>query len=388
MARTPPAIIRPQLLTWARESIGLSIEDAARRVRVEPARLESWESGDASPTVAQLRNLANVYKRPLGVFYLPEPPLDFMPLADYRLLPEAEQELSPSLLLEIRRAQEQRELHLELIEELGDEPPAAERLRLDIGSDPEQAGLALRNLLQLSLEEQFSWTDSYQALNGWIAAIESVGYLVMQASGVGLTEMRGFSIAEEIFPVIVLNGADAPNGRIFTLLHEAAHIQLSASGICDLHERGDRLADAIEVFCNHVAAAALMPRESFLDDPGVATGDGNDHWPNEALAPLARRYSVSREAVLRRLLTFGKVTEDYYREKRLEFLETYQRRREESEGFAPVAAIRVRDLGRPYVTTVLDAFYQRHITAADLSRLLGARLKHLDRIEATVKREA
>jgi Zn-dependent peptidase ImmA (M78 family)/DNA-binding XRE family transcriptional regulator len=383
MPRTPKARIKPDLLIWARKSAGFSIEAAAKKLGVTSERLRTWEQGQDQPTIAQLRKAGNAYKRPLGVFYLPEPPLDFMPLTDFRRLPEAVEEMSVELRLEIRRAHEQRETHIELREMLELDLETARRVEMEPFSDAEAEGWRVRQLLAVDLADQLQWRESYQALNSWVSAVENLGYLVLQTSGVGLEEMRGFSIAEKVYPVIVLNGGDAPNGKIFTLLHEVVHVQLSASGVCDLHDRGGRFQDAFEVYCNQVAAATLMPQEPFLDNILVRRNTRESDWDDPAIASLARAFSVSREAILRRLLTFDRVSETFYRERRRELLEEYERRRRVPvPGFPPVATMRVRDLGRPFVSGVLAAYYDRQITAADLSRLLDARLKHLPRIEA------
>jgi Zn-dependent peptidase ImmA (M78 family) len=63
--------------------------------------------------------------------------------------------------------------------------------------------------------------------------------------------------------VVALNTRDAPQARTFTLLHELAHIALrTGEALCDLTEQTP--ADArVEVFCNHVAGAALQPRDRF-----------------------------------------------------------------------------------------------------------------------------
>jgi Zn-dependent peptidase ImmA (M78 family) len=359
------------------------VEAASTKLGVAPERLTAWEEGADRPTIAQLRKAATAYKRPLGVFYLPEPPRDFMPLADFRTLPEARRALSVELRLEIRRAQEQRETHMELLEALEVRLEPATRIEMVAFSDAESEGLRLRDLLGVGLGPQTRWRDSYEALNAWTSAAEKLGYLVLQTSGVSLAEMRGFSIAEDLYPVIVLNGGDAPNGKIFTLLHEIVHLQLSMSGVCDLHDRGARLQDAFEVYCNQVAAAALMPQEPFLSSALVRRNRLESDWDDTEIAKLSRIFSVSREAVMRRLLTFRRVSEEFYQRKRRQFLEEYERRRQGPDpGFPPVAAMKIRDLGRPFVSTVLTAYHDRQITAAELSRLLGARLKHVPRIEA------
>ena len=117
MANRVEAIVKPELLSWARRSAGLDVDQAAKKIPVKPERLASWERGESRPTVKQLRKLGRVYRRPLAIFYLPEPPLDFHPMHDFRRLPgEVAGVQSPELCYEIRRALNRREIALELYE--------------------------------------------------------------------------------------------------------------------------------------------------------------------------------------------------------------------------------------------------------------------------------
>lgn len=79
MPRSIPALVKPVMLTWARERSGLSIEAAAAKVKLEPAILQGWETegGAVRPSIAQVRKLGEIYKRPLAVFFLPQPPRGF-----------------------------------------------------------------------------------------------------------------------------------------------------------------------------------------------------------------------------------------------------------------------------------------------------------------------
>jgi len=258
MTRTPDALIKPELLTWARQSAGFSLAAAAAKVRVDEDRLLSWESGEAHPTIAQLRSAARVYKRPLAIFYLPEPPLDFQPLRDYRRVPEAQLgRLSPALLAYVRRAHAVREAAFEL-RELADEPAGPAPKLDDVTTDPERFGAAARALLGVSPAQQAALRDPRRALNAWLDAVTGLDVLVLQAQSISVREMRGFSISTDRLPVVVLNGGDFPRGRIFTLLHEFAHVLLHADGVCDAlpRRRARGPADEIEIFCNQAAAAA------------------------------------------------------------------------------------------------------------------------------------
>jgi len=79
MARSIPSLVKPKLLVWARESVGLSLTGAAERTKFDVETLRAWESDDldTTPSIAQLRKLGEAYKRPIAVFFLSEPPQGF-----------------------------------------------------------------------------------------------------------------------------------------------------------------------------------------------------------------------------------------------------------------------------------------------------------------------
>jgi transcriptional regulator with XRE-family HTH domain len=102
-------------------------------------RLAEWERGERRRSVEQLRKLARVYKRPISLFYLPEPPRDFKPIKDVRVAwAEERQPPSPDLLAEIEAAHERREIRLELLEDVREHPPSF-RLRASLHDDPDLA---------------------------------------------------------------------------------------------------------------------------------------------------------------------------------------------------------------------------------------------------------
>ena len=229
------AIVRPELLVWARESARLSPEAAARKTQVTEEKLRSWESGESSPSIPQLRKLGKAYKRPLAVFYLPRPPRVFDALHDFRRLPEeALGTQSPELAFEIRRARARREIALDLYQELVGEEPKEFPGRAALDEDPEAVGLRLRELLGVARAEAPSWRNHYDALNRWRGALEEAGVLVFQAEDVEVSQMRGFSLSEQLFPVVVVNIKDAVTARLFSMLHETAHLMLREgdSAIC------------------------------------------------------------------------------------------------------------------------------------------------------------
>jgi Zn-dependent peptidase ImmA (M78 family) len=398
MPRTPKALVEGSVLKWARTSIGLDLAVAAKRIGVSVTRLMEWEAGEELPTIAQLRKAGAVYKRPLAVFYLSEPPLTFEALTDFRKLPDESQRVwSPELHQLVRRAIEQREAALELVDLLEDERQNAWRGTTARPSDSTEAtGGALREMLGVTLLEQQSWrNDRYKALNAWIAAVEQTGVLVLQSDEpIGLGEMRGLSLYHENLPVIVLNGSDAARGKIFTLLHECAHLMLRNGGICDvLPERQPTSAERqIEVACNRIAAAALMPRDDLVRQPSVTWArPESDDWTTEVLAELTRRYAVSEESLIRRLVTIGKASMSFYLARRAFLQERYgdkldgddgdqSQRIERGRPRVDYYRLRVRTLGRSYVRMVLNAYDRDLIDTTEAASFLEAKIEQLPKL--------
>lgn len=381
------AIIKPELLIWARESAGLSIEVAAKKVGVKPDRLNKWEKGELRPTIKQLRKLGKIYKRPLAVFYLPKPPKKFQPPREFRQFPGTGiYEYSPNLRFEIRRAEDRRKIALDLYQLLGESPPEI-NISIELSDKPENKASEIRELLGISYDTQFNWTSFYEAFNHWKKVLEDSGILIFQAPNIDLNEMRAFSISDSPLPVIVLNVKDSPSARIFSLLHEFIHILLKKGGLCDLEEEGLPTPEEqkIEVFCNRVAGAILIPKKQLSSEKIVLEKGDYAEWEDAEIIYLANLYKVSREVALRRLLIAGHITIEFYRQKREEYRKEFEKALEKKEGFPlPYYKKAIIRAGNHFIRLVLNSYYQEKITSSDVSGFLDVKLKHMSDIEMEV----
>jgi Zn-dependent peptidase ImmA (M78 family) len=381
------AIVKRELLIWARKSAGFSIDDAAKKAQIKPGRLVSWEEGDTQPTVVQLRKLAQIYKRPLAVFYLSAPPKIFDALHDFRRLPDkVQRKESTHLKLEIRLAVYRREIALDLYGMLGEDPPKFTGT-VSIADDPENTADKIRELAGIHYDDQVAWKSEYEAFNTWRAALENLGIIIFQAQKVDLNEMRGFSISETPLPVIVLNTKDSPRGRIFTMLHEFVHLLLKEGGLCNMEEDNHHRTheSEVEVFCNRVAGAALVPMQRLLKEDIVTTRQRKPEWDDIELYKLASRYRASWEVILRRLLIAQLTTEAFYRKKREAFQKEYESIGRKKGGFAPPHVMALSSAGGHFTSLVLDSYHRDKITTSDLSDYLNIRLEHLPKIEMEMR---
>lgn len=369
MARTPTAPVNPSVLIWGREVAGFDVAEVARRLKTKPERVVEWETGEAAPSLAQLRGLAGLYRRPPALFFLATPPPD-----DLRQPPDfrggdRQGRLSPALRLELRRATDRRAAFLEL------HGPLANRLSA-LDFDPaqvERSAEHLRLALDVPLARQLAAADSNAALRLWVEAAEAAGVLIFQMSRVPQSECRGFSIHETVLPVVVLNGADPPQARIFTLIHEVGHILQKTGSLCLLWAD-----EAVERRCNALAAEVLMPRSEFLGELGRED-------PYAAIPRLATRFRVSREAAAVRLRVLGRITSDQLAEVRAATADRIDAEREAQrgvEGGPPHHRTHLRNLGANYVNAVLDAWHDGDITVVDAAYYLESKVSTIERMEA------
>jgi Zn-dependent peptidase ImmA (M78 family) len=392
---TIKALVKPELLRWARDRAKVKLEDAAKAAHVSIERLEAWESDSSAdaPTLGQLRDLAAKYHFPLAVFYLPEPPKDFAPLRDFRRLRDAaEQPISANLAFHIRSAYDRRELALELFQEINSQPRRFP-LKATLRDDPEEVGRAIREFLEVDSESQKRAARQGRAFDYWRRRLEENDVLVFLISGphwsVDLKEMRGFAIATPELPVIVVNGRDySQGGKAFTLIHELCHVLLGESAISN--GAGDyptlRPADRrIERFCDAVAAATLMPRELVMSFDEVARS-GIREWDDEELRRIGGAIGASRQALLLRFVTLNRASWDHYKEWDEVFEAEYRQQAEDrAQEKKPVQIKRYIMVmswnGRGFTRLVLRSYYDQRITLNDVSSYLGAKVKHIPELE-------
>lgn len=395
MKKSAEALINYKMLIWARKTSGYTTKGIAKKLRIPVEKLKTWENGEKRPTIKQLRRLANYYKRPLALFYLSKKPEEDIPtLHDFRRIQILEEYKEPvKLKLEIRRAIYRREIALELSKELNIKPTQFNH-RISINDDPEAVGEKIRRILGIDIELQLKWRNSYEAFDRWRIAVENAGVLVFQAARLDIAEMRGFNVSKFPLPIIGINSKDTINGKIFTVFHEISHIMLKESSICDMREGYKRrVADERkEIFCNHIAGATLIPKQTLLNEPIVKKNKPKSLWTNNQLEEISNRYKTSKEVVLRRLLILGRTTNEFYQEKREEFLANYRRieesRKDKRRGGPKFFVKVVSRNGLSFINLVLDGYYQKKITSSDVADYLQTKLKHLPDIETLTMKKS
>lgn len=378
--------VQPDVLMWARKSVKLSEEEAARKLSVSVSTLVQWEAGESTPTIIQLRKMSNAYKRPLAVLYLRKAPTDFDPIKNFRwLVQEVDFDLDYNLTVSLERISRQQDILLDL---LGEDTEVIRSAFPPLNStdDPEGTGERIASWLGLDIREQQRWARSGSLTREITRLIENKGILVTQVQRVALNQMRGCALVDHPVPAIVVNGADAPTAKAFTLIHELVHILLHTSGIKDVlpltGQWGDY--DAKEKFCNLVAATTLLPREEFRRLVRLARR--NSHMPitGEELRVIASGFGVSKQTAMIRMIGLGlenweayKTFDWRYAENDVSATETET---EEKTSLPLYYPLKVRDLGRLFIEEVRSAYDRHDIGSADLVEYLDTKWENIPKL--------
>jgi len=380
MTRTSP--INPMVLRWARETAGLSLEDVADKLKRKTIKAETvagWESGETSPNYIQLEALAyNVYKRPLALFFFPEPPVEETPQQAFRTLPASEiQRLSPRLRFLLRRA---RAMQINLEELYGGENPAERQivrdLRFPLEAPVADLARAVREFLRIELDEQMQWRSSDAAFKAWRLVLEDCGVFVFK-DAFKEEIISGFCLHDSRFPLIYVNNSKAATHQIFTLFHELAHLLSGTGGIDSPDETYIRALDGrnkqIEILCNRFAAAFLVPEADF--DQRIAPMPINE----DSIRALAEQYSVSREVIARRLYEKHLMTQQSYDQ-------MVRQWRTEATGRSGAGGnyylTQGAYLGERYLELAFSRLYQNKISVDQLADYLGVKAKSIAGMEA------
>jgi Zn-dependent peptidase ImmA (M78 family)/transcriptional regulator with XRE-family HTH domain len=375
--------INKDILKWAREYAGLSIEEAAKKIGTSEKKVSEWEDGSDHPTFKQLNKIAyQVYKFPSAIFFFPEPPKMKNIKKEFRRLPEFEKDKIDYQMIKIIRAAHGMILNLkELNHGVNRSPKRLLRVNLRVSSNIEKTAKLIREILGVSMETQSNWQDPTEALKQWRKRIQDDGIYVFKEAFRN-DAFSGFCLYEEEFPIIYINNSTPKTRQIFTLFHELVHLLLRKNDL-EIKDKSylDFLPDKdlkIEQFCNAVAAETLVPTKDFLE-MYQNTLDESSVRKAEILADY---FNVSREVVFRKMYEKNKISLEEYQYHRKIINEEYlksKRSSKKSEGGNYFRNKKVY-LGDKYISLVFDSFRRNEIDSFEASKYLEVKVDYLAEI--------
>jgi Zn-dependent peptidase ImmA (M78 family) len=391
----PEAVeINPELLTWARETAGLSLKEAAEKLGLKDSargsaaeKLRKLEAGEQPVSETRLQKASAVYRRPLVSFYLPRPPERGERGEDFRTTAAAvstrDNALLDTLMRDVRaRQQLVREL---LVEEEARPLPFVASAKIEHGVRTVAA--AIRNTLGVTEEHQRAAKGAAELFTLLRAAVERAGIYVLllgdlgsHHSDIGEEVFRGFALADDIAPFIVINDNDAAKARPFTLMHELAHIWIGASGVSG--PLSALSENAIERFCNAVAGEFLLPVE-VAALPDLRQADAQTVL--RAAARLADEWNVSEGVVTYRFFSRNRISDDVAASLFRMFAERWRaekkkRKEKESDSGPSYYVVRRHRLGNALLGVVRRAIQEETITHTRAAKILGVSPASIDQL--------
>lgn len=363
------ANIKPALLRWARERASLSRDALAARLNVEPDRVEEWER-NGELTFKQTERLAQCTYTPLGYLFLPEPPVEKLPIPDFRTLGSQQlHRISPNLLDVVHHCQLRQDWYRDYLVANGAEPlPFIGKTK--VGEPVETVARSIRTTIKIDSQVRANaatWEDALRAL---FDLVEAAGILVMRNGVVGnntkrklsVQEFRGFALCDEIAPLIFVNASDTKAAQMFTLAHELGHLWLGQSGVSNVSPTVTE-NQGVESYCNALAAEVLVPLTDFRAEWRRA-GD-----PVAEFKRLSGRFKVSTLVIIRRAYDAGFLRRD-------EFQLVYD---EEAKKLAELAGgsggnfylTQTSRLGRRFPRALIESTLEGRTPYRDAFRLLG-----------------
>lgn len=394
LAMAAKAYITPNVLKWARESARMTEVTAAAKVSVTEKKLKEWEAGTSQPTIRQAQTLAKAYKRPFALFFLPEIPRDFQPLQDFRK--SGSKELTTSSIFIIREIQQKQVWISDLYSE-NQEDKLPFVGRFSVNDNPQKVAQDI--LATLKISPASYKTDN--PIKEWIDAAETRGIFVSRTSFIhsrlklDSEELQGFAIADPYAPFVFVNSKDWNAPQLFTLVHELAHVWIAETGISNDVEpdvKNKNKLHPIELFCNEVAANALMPREIVLSfgSPSFQTSKG--------VFKVAKQLGVSSFALLVRALNLQIISISAYKKLKeqadIDFAnylireaEKKAKQKEKDKPSGPnYSLLQLNRNSRLFTQTVLDAFRGGFIEPTLASNLLNVQVNKFQKLESQLIR--
>lgn len=381
-------MVNPNILKWARETAGYSIEAAVKALAIKDLRdtsalerLEQLEAGKQQPTRPLLLKMAKKYRRPLLAFYLAEPPKTGDRGEDFRTLPRDYEEKDDSLLNTLLRDVIAR--HGLISSALIDE--AETHILKYVAShkvtdSPKAISKSIKKYFDINLDlfrEQKTPEAAFKYLRD---QIEKAGVFVLLIGDLGshhtkieVKTFRGYSIADSIAPFIVINDNDSHRAWSFTLLHELTHIMLGQTGVSNAFS-----SIQVEKLCNRTAGDILLPTAE-LSAFGI-TQDSTYEDLIKAITNYANSTNVSSTMVAYKLYLENIIEQDVW----IQLTETYHDlwvqnqlsrtlKNREKEGGPSYYTIKYHRVGSALIDVINRFLYSGAITTTKAGKVLGVK---------------
>ncbi|MBP9742025.1 MAG: ImmA/IrrE family metallo-endopeptidase [Burkholderiales bacterium] len=220
-------------------------------------------------------------------------------------------------------------------------------------------------------------TDIENYYKNLVGCAENAGILVLQNSCVINNTHRflepkqflGFAVADKIAPMIFINTADKSKAKVFTLIHELAHLWLNASGISESYRSKN---NPIETMCNKIAGEFLVPQDEFL---ALWKDVAN---PLQQIKNIGERFKVSHVVVAVVALVNNKIDEQVFNDIRNHYKSQDEKTTKGGSSNMQIAGI-IKRSGNILTEMVNKRLAEGYIDYKDASMLLNIPINKVTR---------
>ena len=258
--------IVPSAVLFARERVSLTREELVSKVNpylrrmkqstITQTDIELWESGSRGMTWGESYAFTKATMFPFAALFKDESLEE--PLEDFRAPPGGiPRDLSYTDQRHIHQFNNFYEMVTELQARLGESEMT--RLPSATGRSTKQLADDIRTTLGVTAEAQASWRDEAHAITEWTERVSQCGVFVFTLP-FDIDVLRGMARWDDGGPpAVALSTQDRSTARIFTLVHELAHLSHRRSGgyLCDTRIE----ANQVEARMNRIAAETMVPEE-------------------------------------------------------------------------------------------------------------------------------
>ena len=365
--------VKPEVFKWLRESSGWTQEEIAKRIKTSTQNIQNIEMGNKKPTIRQLKELSNVFKRPVAAFLLDEPIQEKPKPKDYRMLPNKVNKFDKKTIYILRKARRLQVLCNELSCNI-DYDTKVKIKKVKLSDNPKEIAKKYRSLLELTEEKQRRFKTSYQLFNYLRDIFEDMNIFVFQYS-MPVEDARGFVFVDESPYVIVVNSKDSIEARIFSLMHEFGHILLGESAI-DLSDVTLKPRNSIEKWCNEFSSSFLLPSELAIT---IFESNIDNITHKKSLTSLSNKYKVSKAMLLLKMLKLNYIKKEDYEN----ILQIYKpkietKKKAKAGGGIPSDKKRLSEVGNKFVSLVANNYDRENITYTDALNYLSIKSRKFD----------
>ena len=370
--------VNNDILVWARQELNITQEEVADRMGRNIEDIINWEEGKDYPTYAQLEKLAyTIYKRPLAVFFFPNIPNIPKNNGKFRTLDNEIFNEIPTRIIELMNQARVMQLNLQELD-------SNSRIRiteLELDIHEQNFYEKLRDVLGVDLELQKKAKNMSDSFEMWRSAFYECGVYVFKEAFKD-NSFSGFCLYDIKYPVIYINNSMSYSRQIFTLFHELCHILIKTSGIDkandDYISRLELDNRKLEMICNMFAGKFLVPTNDLLKlIDNVEINEKN-------IEKLSKKYSVSRDVILRKLLDMGKISKEAYEKKHSDYQEEMYRKPINSGG-GNYYNTKKAYLGENYINDVCSNYYSGKIDLYETANYLNVRVEAIPQLGVMIK---